>query len=127
MRKAKDCGDAKREFGAPSSPGILLKIQGATHGWKYKKQFGETNVPGKGHGGCDFAAGENVLCATVTRTAGKIMITCDDSFANDRMTGITTGIVIANVKVKQMERMTRDDRENTIPSRDDASLNNGVY
>ena len=81
MRRAKDCGDAKREFDVPSSPGILVKIQGATHGWKYKKQFGETNVPGKGHRGCDFAAGEDVLCATITRTAGEIMITCDDSFA----------------------------------------------
>ena len=26
-----------------------------------------------------------------------------------------------------MERMTRDDRENTIPSGDGASLNNGLY
>ena len=79
MQRAKDCGDAKREFDVPSSQGLLVKIEGATHGWKYKKQFVKTNVPGKGHRGCDFAAGENVLCATVTRTAGKIMISASRS------------------------------------------------
>ena len=103
MQRAKDCGDAKIKFGAPSSPGILVKIQG-THGWKYKTKIDKKNVPGKGHGGCDFAAGENVLCATVTRTAGKIVITCDGALPIDRMTS-----AIANVKAK-VDRMTSDDR-----------------
>ena len=58
---------------------------------------------------------------------------------------MTTGIVIGNVKAKQMDRMNsdgrmtgigkvnakakqidRDDRKNTSPSGDDVSVNNGV-
>ena len=69
MQRAMDCGDTKKQFGAANSLGILLKIQGATHDWKYMEQFGKTNVPERMHGACDSAAGDNVLCATVTRTA----------------------------------------------------------
>ena len=58
------------------------------------------------HGGCDSAAGENVLCATDTRTAGNIIGTCYDVLATE---------------------MTRDDRKNRIPSGDGASVNNGGY
>ena len=78
-----------------------MKMQVATHGWKYKEQFGETNVPGRVHGACDTVAGENVLCATDTRTAGNIIGTCYDVLATE---------------------MTRDDRKNRISSGDDASV-----
>ena len=96
-----DCGDAQKEFGSANSLGILLKMQGATHGWKYKEQFDETNVPGRMHGACDSVAGEIILCATVTRKAGNIIGACKDALATE---------------------MTRDDRKNTISSGDDASV-----
>ena len=61
MQRTMDCGDTKKEFCASNSLGILQKMQGETHGWKYMEQFGKTNVPERMHGACDSLAGENNL------------------------------------------------------------------
>ena len=91
-----DCGDAKKEFGSANSLGILLKMQGATHGWIYMEEFDETNVPGRMHGACDSVAGENDLCDTVTRKAGDIIgASCGEALANE-MTGFNTMTGIAS-------------------------------
>ena len=100
-----DCGDANEEFGAAKSMGILLKMQGTTHGWKYKEKVDETNIPERMQGGCDYIAGENILCATVTRKAGDVICACDDAL-------VTV--------------MTRADREISIASVDGASVNTGL-
>ena len=76
-----DYRDAKKESGSANSLGILLKMQRATHGWKYKEQFGKTNDPGRMHGACDSVAGENIIFATVTRKTGDTSGACNDAVA----------------------------------------------
>ena len=61
MQRAMDYGNTKKEFGAANSLGILLTMQGATHGWKYMERFGKTNVPERMHGACDSISGENIF------------------------------------------------------------------